>query len=110
MQFCFNHEVKTNMTTDIILSQVPTSNNKKASIIMRTTDPYSVTWDLIFSFIEQHSKIPRKFVTGVDSNGKYIYGKKTSYPVWLYDDYRLRLKNGTLASGAFITIHSGTFL
>ena len=97
------------MLTDIVLSKVPFPYGKYASIIMRVSDPTSVTWETIFAFIEQKSKLPRCFLAGSNSKGKYIYGKYSKYPPWIFDDYRLYKINGTHTMSALVNIHFTAF-
>ena len=93
------------MTTDIILSNVPLKRGKSTSIIMRSPDPQSLTWDMIFNFIEDKTKMPRKYIAGRDANGKYIYGRLSQYPLWNFDDYRLRTTDGVYVNSAVVTMH-----
>jgi hypothetical protein len=94
------------MPTDIILSKVPFPHGNSETIIMRVEDPTKLTWESIFTFIENRTNMPRCIIAGTDSNGKYIYGKCTEYPPWIYNNYRLSEVNGTKIASAFICIHS----
>ena len=98
-----------NMLTDIVLSKVPFPRGRYTSIIMRVPDPTSVTWEGIFAFIEQKTKLPRCFLAGSNSEGKYIYGKYPKYPPWVFDDYRLCRMNGTHTMSALVNIHFTAF-
>ena len=97
------------MLTDIVLAKVPFPSGKNASIIMRVPDPTSITWEGIFDFIEQQTKMPRRFLAGSNSKGKYIYGKYPKYPPWVFNDYRLYEKNGTYSMSALVNIHFTAF-
>ena len=97
------------MLTDIVLAKVPFPHGKYNSIIMRVPDPTSVTWEVIFAFIEQKTKLPRCFLAGSNSKGKYIYGKYPTYPPWVFNDYRLYKMNGTYSMSALVNIHFTSF-
>jgi len=70
---------------------------------------FSSPWEGIFAFIEQKTKLPRCFLAGSNSKGKYIYGKYLKYPQWIYDDYRLCTMNGTHTMSALVNIHFTAF-
>jgi len=97
------------MLTDIVLTKVPFPCGNYRCIIMRVPDPTSVTWDRIFAYIEKKTEIPRCFLAGSNSKGKYIYGKYKKYPPWIYDNYRLYTTNGEYTASALINIHITPF-
>jgi len=97
------------MLTDIVLSKVPFPRGRYTSIIMRVPDPTSVTWEGIFAYIEKKTEIPRRFLAGSNSKGKYIYGGYQEYPPWIYDNYRLCTTNGKYTMCALVNIHLTPF-
>ena len=97
------------MLTDIVLTKIPFPSGKYTSIIMRVPDPNSVTWEGIFAYIEKRTEIPRRFLAGSNSKGKYIYGKYQKYPPWIYDNYRLCAMDGEYTVSALVNIHFTPF-
>jgi hypothetical protein len=93
------------MTTDIILSKVPFPCGDSTSIVMRVLSPTSVTWETIFKYIEKKTNMPRYLFAGTNNTGQYVYGKRSPYPPWNYDKYRLYSKSGRILSSAFVSIH-----
>lgn len=92
----------TKMPTDIILADMPFQTGRK-TIIYRSEEPKNLTWDFIFSFIHEKTKVPIRYLAANTYKGR-IYGKKTKYPPFIYEDYRMRNLNGELVPAAYITI------
>ena len=63
------------MSVEIILSQVPLPHGNKSTFILRVDEPHSVTWNQIFDFCEEKSKLPRRFIKASNYDGKCIMGK-----------------------------------
>jgi hypothetical protein len=91
------------MPTDIILADMPFQTGKK-TIIHRCEEPKNLTWDFIFSFAHEKTKIPIKFLGAITYKGERIYGKNKTYPPFIYEDYRMRSLNGELVPAAYITM------
>ena len=100
--------VKTNiMSNDIILSDVPTKYGKK-SLIMRAIQPEKITWDDIFSFIENKTTMPRKFIVGSKADGGYVYGKYNNHPPFNYIKHAFIDQDGAITNTALVNIHTTT--
>ncbi len=97
------------MLTDIVLSKVPFPHGKYASVVMHVHNPINLTWEDIFVFIENRTKVPRSFLAGSDFKGKYIYGKQPEYPIWIYNNYRLLDRDGKYTMSALVNIHFAPF-
>ena len=97
------------MLTDIILSNLPFPRGKCASVVMHVRNPMDLTWEDIFAFIENRTKLPRRFLAGSDFKGKYVYGEQTEYPLWIYNNYRLLDMNGKHTVSAIVNIHFSPF-
>ncbi len=92
------------MSVDIILSQVPLPHGNKSTFILRVDEPYNVTWDQIFNFCEEKSKLPRRFIKACNFDGKFIMGKFSNKEKINYDKFRLRSQNGEYISSALISM------
>ena len=97
------------MLTDIVLSKVPLPRGEYASVVMHVHNPTNLTWEDIFVFIENTTKVPRSFLAGTDFKGKYVYGQNQVYPPWIYDNYRLLDRNGKYTMTALVNIHFTPF-
>jgi len=93
------------MLTDIILSNLPFPLEKCSSVVMHVRNPMDLTWEDIFAFIENRTKLPRRFLAGSDFEGKYVYGEQQEYPLWIYNNYRLLDRNGKYTVSAIVNIH-----
>lgn len=92
------------MSYDIILSKLPFQDGAK-TVIYRTETPNQVTWEDLFSFIEEKTKVPRKFISANDAWGRRIDGgKKDKYPGFKFDNYLMYSKYGVATNSAFITV------
>jgi len=92
------------MSVEIILSQVPLPHGNKSTLILRVDEPHSVTWDQIFDFCEEKSKLPRRFIKASNYDGKCIMGKFSNQENINYDKFRLRSQNGEYISTALISM------
>jgi len=92
------------MSIDIILSKVPLPHGKNTSLIMRVDNPKEITWNKIFDYCEQRSKIPRRFIKAYNFDGKMILGKLDQHTRFNYDKFRLRSQDGKYISSAFISM------
>ncbi len=92
------------MTTDIILADIPFKEGKK-TIIYRTEEPEKLTWDFIFAYIHEKTKIPIKYLAANDNKGYRIRAKNKTYPPFIYENYRMCISDGTPVPAAYITIH-----
>ena len=75
------------MPSEFLLMNVPHGNGMRKSLVMRVKDPYEVTWDLIFTYIEKVTGAPRRLFKGTSSTGGSIYGRNSSYPKFEYHKY-----------------------
>ena len=68
------------MAVEIILSKVPMPHGKNSTFILRVDDPYNVNWEQIFTFCEEKSTLPRRFMRACNFNGKWIMG----FNIWRF--------------------------
>ena len=92
------------MSVEIILSNVPMPYGKNSTFILRVDDPYNVTWEQIFTFCEQKSQVPRRFMRACNFDGKFIMGKITHTNNINYEKFRLCSQDGNKISTALISI------
>lgn len=93
------------MPSDLILSKFPTKYGPK-SIIMRSIQPENITWEDIFRFIENKTTMPRKYIIGVNNEGKYVYGKYDNYQPFDYIKYALIDGDGKETDTALINFRT----
>ena len=92
------------MSIDIILSKVPMPHGKNTTFIMRVDNPKEITWNKIFDFCEERSKLPRRFIKACNFDGKMILGKIDQREPFDYDKFRLRSQDGKYIKSAFISM------
>tara|TARA_B100000676_G_C17263481_1_gene429379 strand:+ start:166 stop:468 length:303 start_codon:yes stop_codon:yes gene_type:complete len=92
------------MSVEIILSKVPMPHGKNSTCILRVDDPYNVTWEQIFTFCEEKSTLPRRFMRACNFDGKWIMGKFVNEEKINYDKFRLCSQNGEYISTALISM------
>ena len=92
------------MPVEIILSKVPMPHGKNTTFILRIDDPYNVTWEQIFAFCEEKTKLPRRFMRACNFDGKHIMGKVSHKENINYDKFRLRSQGGVYINTALISM------
>jgi len=92
------------MTIDIILAKVPLPHGQNTTFIMRVDNPNEITWNKIFDFCEEKSKIPRRFIKACNFDGKIISGRIDQRALFNYDKFRLRSQDGKYINSAFISM------
>ena len=82
------------MSCQLIIADVPMIDGKKKSISIRCDDTSTLNWDYIFTFMEENNSIPRKFIACINEQGKYIYGKNSTYPDFNFENLCFKENNG----------------
>ena len=92
------------MAVEFLLMDVPHGGGRRKSLVMKVDDPYKVTWDHVFSYIEQATGAPRRLFKGMTDRGLSVYGRMKAYPEFEYDKYRFSYLDGRLTDSAGISI------